>query len=113
MTSGSPFYSIIDYTAPSAAAQNEIAATFAAIQRDWVAPYPGFVSASFLASTDGSIVRAVVEWESEAALATFERTSDGAGRIAALEAAFKALSTQGTRLTFRPVTQVLPPKASA
>jgi heme-degrading monooxygenase HmoA len=108
MASPEPFYSIIDYTAPSTEEQREIAEAFAQIQRDWVAPYPGFVSARFLASTDGNTVRAIVEWESEDAFHTFERESDGKGRIAALEEVFKKLSTQGSRDTFRPIVEVLP-----
>lgn len=112
MASPDPFYSIIDYTAPSREGQREIAQAFAQIQRDWVASYPGFVSARFLASTDGKIVRALVEWESEDAFVAFERNSDGKGRIAALEAVFKKLSTQGSRQTFRPVGEVLPSGSS-
>lgn len=112
MPSATPFYSIIDYTAASAEAQLGIAQAFAQIQRDWVAPYRGFVSARFLASTDGTIVRAIVEWQSEDAFHAFERESDGKGRIAALEEAFAKLSTQGSRNTFRPVVEVLPSDAA-
>lgn len=102
------FYSIIDYTASDAADQPRIAAAFARIQRDWVAFHPGYAGAHFLASTDGSIVRAIVEWESEAAFQAFERDSDGEGRMAALQAVFRELATQGTRQTFRPLDEVRP-----
>ncbi|TGG90264.1 antibiotic biosynthesis monooxygenase [Natronospirillum operosum] len=108
MTSPAAFYSIIDYTALSAQSQQDIAEAFAQIQRDWVAPYSGFVSARFLASTDGKVVRAIVEWETEEAFHAFEKESDGEGRIAALEAVFQKLSTQGSRQTFRSVCAVLP-----
>lgn len=111
MATNEAFYSIIDYTAPSADAQKDIAKAFAGVQRNWVAPYPGFVSARFLASTDGGTVRAIVEWQSEAAFAAFERHSDSKSRIAALNAVFDALSTTGSRQTFRFVSEVLPPQA--
>lgn len=108
MSSPEPFYSFVDYTSPSAEDLNLVAEAFAQIQRDWVAPYPGFVSARFFASTDGNIVRAVVEWESKAAFDDFERNSDGEGRVAALQAVFDKLSTKGSRQTFRPAGEVLP-----
>ncbi|MDD7973034.1 antibiotic biosynthesis monooxygenase family protein [Roseinatronobacter alkalisoli] len=108
MTAPKEFYSIIDYTAPEIEDQAKIAATFAQIQKEWVASYPGYVSARFLASTDGAIVRAIVEWESEDAFNSFEKESDSKGRIAALEAAFRELSTQGSRQTFTSICEVLP-----
>lgn len=102
------FYSIIDYTSTSASAQLDIAKAFAKIQEDWVASYSGFVSARFLASTDGEIVRAIVEWESEEAFHAFESQSDAKGRLEALEAVFKRLTTKGARITFRAVGDVAP-----
>jgi heme-degrading monooxygenase HmoA len=102
------FYSMIDYTASGAESQPDIALAFAQIQKDWVATYPGFIAARFLASTDGEIVRAIVEWENEDAFRDFERKSDPKGRMAALEAVFKRLSTSGTRLTFRAIGDVEP-----
>ncbi|WP_457580619.1 antibiotic biosynthesis monooxygenase family protein [Ensifer canadensis] len=109
----SHFYSIIDYTASGADNQPEIAEEFARIQEDWVASYPGFVSARFLANTDGSTVCAVVEWASEADFHNFERVSDTQGRMAALEAAFSRLSTKGSRRTFRAIGEVGPQPASS
>lgn len=108
MTASKGFYSIIDYTAPNVGDQAKIAARFAQIQRDWVASYPGYVSARFLASTDGATVRAIVEWESDEAFHSFERESDSKGRMAALETAFRELSTQGSRQTFTAICEVLP-----
>ncbi|URK86431.1 hypothetical protein LP421_17990 [Rhizobium sp. RCAM05350] len=97
------FYSMIDYTSSGAESQPDIALALAQIQRDWVATYPGFIAARFLAGTEGGIVRAIVEWETEVAFRDFERKSDSKGRIAALEAVFKRLSTSGTRMTFRAI----------
>jgi C-6 monooxygenase len=110
----SHFFSVIDYTASGADDQPAIAAEFARLQEDWVASYPGFVSARFLANTDGSSVCAIVEWASETDFHNFERVSDTKGRIAALEAAFERLSTKGARRTFRAIGEVGPtPAASA
>lgn len=109
----SHFYSVIDYTATGPDNQPDIAAEFARIQEDWVASYPGFVSARFLANTDGSSVCAIVEWASEADFHNFERVSDTKGRIAALEAAFNRLSTKGSRRTFRAIGEVGPQPATS
>lgn len=109
----SHFYSIIDYTAAGADNQPEIAAEFARIQEEWVASYPGFVSARFLANTDGSSVCAIVEWASEADFQNFERVSDTKGRTAALEAAFERLSTKGSRRAFRAIGEVVPRPATS
>ncbi len=108
-----PFVSIIDYTVPAPERQAEIAEAFRRIQEEWVAPYPGFRSAHFMGSTDGRTVRAIVEWESEEALREFERVSDTAGRIAALEEAFRRHSTQGSRQTFRDLGTVWPTRVPA
>ncbi|WP_426124669.1 antibiotic biosynthesis monooxygenase family protein [Pararhizobium sp. PWRC1-1] len=105
------FYSMIDYTSSGAESQPDIALAFAQIQNDWVATYPGFIVARFLASTDGGIVRAVVEWENEEAFRDFEQKSDTKGRMAALETVFNRLSTSGTRLTFRAIGDVEPQPA--
>ncbi|AXC49221.1 hypothetical protein DRW48_05570 [Paracoccus suum] len=108
-----PFVSMIDYTVPSPERQAEIAGAFQRIQEDWVAPYAGFRSARFLASTDGRLVRVIVEWESEAAMREFEQVSDTAGRLAALDAAFRLHDTQGSRQTFRELSTVWPRETSA
>jgi C-6 monooxygenase len=113
MTPSDRFYSMIDYTSSGADSQPDIAFAFAQIQKDWVAAYPGFIAARFLASTDGTIVRAVVEWENEEAFRAFEQTSDTKGRMAALEAVFKRLSTSGSRLTFRAIGDVEPTPVGA
>lgn len=104
----SHFFSVIDYTASGVESQPEIAAAFAGIQEDWVASYPGFVSARFLANTDGSSVCAIVEWASEADFRNFEQVSDTKGRMAALEAVFERLSTKGARRTLRAIGEVRP-----
>ncbi|WP_168201310.1 antibiotic biosynthesis monooxygenase [Qingshengfaniella alkalisoli] len=108
MKPSSEFYSIIDYSASNAEDQAKIASAFAEIQKEWVASYPGYSSARFLASTDGLIVRAIVEWETEDAFHSFERESDSKGRMAALERAFRELSTQGSRQTFVAIGEVRP-----
>lgn len=106
------YLSIIDYSTAGYEDQPVVADAFAEIQRDWVAQYQGFVSAQFLASTDGRSVRAIVTWSSKEAFDRFERESDSAGRLAALQSAFDKLSTTGQRQTFHALAIVLP-RASA
>jgi C-6 monooxygenase len=102
------FFSMIDYAANGPDSQPDIAAAFALIQEDWVASYPGFVCARFFANTDGSSVRAIVQWASESDFKEFERLSDTAGRTAALKSTYERLSTGGVRQTFRAVGEVAP-----
>lgn len=113
MSTQTNFYSIIDYTAGGPGMQAEIAAAFAQVQKDWVAFYPGYISARFLASTDGTRVRAIVQWESEEAFKNFEKTSDTEGRINALNAVNERLSSTGERHTFRLLDTVTPQPAPA
>jgi heme-degrading monooxygenase HmoA len=108
MTPHSGFYSIVDYLFPKAEDPGEVAAAFAQVQSDWVASYPGYVSARFLANTEGSLVRAIIQWESEETFRAFETESDSKGRMAALEGAFRKFSAQGSRRTFRAIGEVLP-----
>lgn len=106
------FYSIIDYTVPASESVTSVAEAFGRIQRDWVAQYKGFVSARFLAKTDGSTVRVIVEWVDENAFHDFERNSDTQRRIGALNDAFQRLSTTGSRHTFTAIGEVLPRQAA-
>ena len=107
------FYSMIDYSVSGSHTPSEVATAFADIQQEWVAVYPGFIGARFFASTDATIVRGIVEWESEAALHAFERQSDSEGRLSALQAAFDRLGSTGSRMTFRPIHTVEPQPKTA
>lgn len=102
------FYSMIDYSISGSHTPTEVAMAFARIQHDWVAIYPGFIGARFFVSTDETIVRGIVEWDSEAALQAFERQSDTEGRLSALQAAFDRLGSTGSRRMFRPIHTVEP-----
>ncbi|WP_436786703.1 hypothetical protein [Yinghuangia sp. YIM S10712] len=92
MTADNGFYSIIDYTVDGAATQTELVEAFAAIQERWVRFYPGYRSARFLASTDGTRVYNIVSWATEADYRHFEETSDTESRMAAIHAALDGLS---------------------
>lgn len=85
------FYSIIDYTVDGPATQHELIDAFAALQEKWVRFYPGYKSAHLFASIDGTRVYNIVHWESEAAYREFERVSDNAGRVAAIQGILEAL----------------------
>lgn len=50
------FFSIIDYTVDRPQTQRELVDAFAEIQERRVRSYPGYLSARFLASTDGTRV---------------------------------------------------------
>ena len=102
------YYSMIDYSVSGSHTPAEVATAFAGIQQDWVAVYPGFIGARFFASADETIVRGIVEWDSEAAFHAFERQSDTEGRLNALQAAFDRLGSTGARMTFRPIHTVEP-----
>lgn len=95
------FYSIIDYSVDSAETQAAVISAFADIQRKWVASYPGYGSAKFLASPDGTRVLCIVGWASEADFARFEAISDSEGRAAAIQNALQKLSCSAERRSFR------------
>ncbi|HEX5594607.1 MAG TPA: antibiotic biosynthesis monooxygenase [Micromonosporaceae bacterium] len=88
----SDFYSIIDYTVEGPATQRELVAAFAEIQERWVRFYPGYRSARFYISTDGTRVYNIVHWASEADYRNFVETSDTEGRMAAIRDAVSSLS---------------------
>ncbi|GAA2912523.1 hypothetical protein GCM10010517_79100 [Streptosporangium fragile] len=92
MSADSGFYSIIDYTVDGPETQRELVEAFAEIQERWVRFYPGYRSARFHVSLDGTRVYTIVHWESEAGYRHFEVTSDTRGRTAAIGRALEGLS---------------------
>jgi C-6 monooxygenase len=88
----SGFYSIIDYTVDGFDTQHELVEAFAEIQERWVRFYPGYRSARFHVSTDGTRVYNIVHWDSEADYRNFVETSDTEGRMAAIRKALEGLS---------------------
>ncbi|WP_283136115.1 antibiotic biosynthesis monooxygenase family protein [Rhizohabitans arisaemae] len=94
MDTDSGFYSIIDYTVDGHGTQRELVAAFAEIQERWVRFHPGYRSARFHVSTDGTRVYNIVRWDSETAYRDFVATSDTEGRMAAIQAALDGLSGQ-------------------
>lgn len=85
------FYSIIDYTVDGPQTQLELIEAFAGLQEKWVRFYPGYKSAHLFASTDGSRVYNIIHWDSEEAHREFERVSDNAARIAAIQGVIDSL----------------------
>lgn len=94
MSSDIGYYSLIDYTVDGPETQRELVAAFAELQERWVRFYPGYRSARFLASIDGTRVYNLVHWASEADYRAFEETSDTEGRMAAIQKALDGLSGQ-------------------
>lgn len=86
------FYSIIDYTVDGPRTQRELVEAFAEIQERWVRFYPGYRSARFHVSVDGTRVYTIVHWATEADFRHFAATSDTEGRTAAINAALAGLS---------------------
>ncbi|MFI7133681.1 antibiotic biosynthesis monooxygenase family protein [Nonomuraea sp. NPDC050153] len=86
------FYSIIDYTVDGFDTQRELVEAFAEIQERWVRFHPGYRSARFHVSTDGTRVYNIVHWASEADYRAFVETSDTDGRMAAIGTALQELS---------------------
>ena len=107
------FYSIIDYTVDGVETRQALVEAFVAIQQRWVRFYPGYRSARFFASTDGSRVYNIVHWASEADFRNFEANSDNAGRAAAIREALEGLGGRAQpRMAgpprYRIVAEVLP-----
>ncbi|MBW1598619.1 antibiotic biosynthesis monooxygenase [Streptomyces sp. JJ38] len=92
MSTGTGFYSIIDYTVDGPRTQQELVDAFAEIQERWVRFYPGYRSARFVVSTDGTRVYNLVHWETEEDYRHFVETSDTEGRMAAIQRALDGLS---------------------
>lgn len=86
------FYSFIDYTVDGRETQDELVKVFAEIQDQWVSFYPGYRSARFHVSTDGTRVYNIVHWASEADYRSFVENSDTEGRMAAIEKALEGLA---------------------
>lgn len=101
------FYSIIDYTVDGPDTQREFVAAFADIQERWVRFYPGYRSARFHASTDGTRVYNIVHWASEADYRNFVETSDTEGRTAAIRKALDGLSGKAEPRMSGPPTYVV------
>lgn len=91
MSADTGFYSIIDYTVDGPQTQVELVSAFAEIQERWVRFYPGYRSARFHVSTDGTRVYNIVHWASEADYRHFVETSDTDGRMAAIGRAADSL----------------------
>lgn len=106
------FLSVIDYIVDSPQTQEAVVSAFADIQRKWVATYPGYLSAQFLASTDGTRVKCIVRWASEADFIHFEAISDTQGRAKAIQQALEGLSCTAERRSFRLVSSVGPQVAA-
>ncbi|MFI6452584.1 antibiotic biosynthesis monooxygenase family protein [Streptosporangium amethystogenes] len=92
MNTDTGFYSIIDYTVNGFDTQRELVEVFAEIQERWVRFHPGYRSARFHVSTDGTRVYNIVHWASEADYRNFVETSDTEGRAAAIREALEGLS---------------------
>lgn len=92
MTTDTGFYSIIDYTVDGHETQRELVEAFAEIQERWVRFYPGYRSARFHVSTDGTRVYNIVHWDSESDYRNFVENSDTDGRMAAIGEALRGLS---------------------
>lgn len=108
MTTDHGFYSIIDYTVDGPDTRDALVRAFAEIQERWVSTHPGYRSARFHASTDGTRVLNIVHWASEADYRTFVETSDTEGRMAAIAAALAELPGKAElRMTEAPTYQVV------
>ncbi|WP_436773618.1 antibiotic biosynthesis monooxygenase [Yinghuangia sp. YIM S09857] len=108
MSTDTGFYSIIDYTVDGPATQAELVDAFAEIQVQWVRFHPGYRSARFHISTDGTRVYNIVSWESEAAYRDFVATSDTDGRMAAIQGVLDGLTgTAEPRMTGAPTYRVV------
>ncbi|MDL5511112.1 antibiotic biosynthesis monooxygenase [Arenibacter sp. M-2] len=79
------FYSIIEYDVDTPDVQDLFVELFAEVQEKFVAPYPGYISSTFVASIDGKRIYNLVHWASEADFDHFEKVSDAKSRLEARE----------------------------
>ncbi|GAA4929525.1 C-6 monooxygenase [Nonomuraea thailandensis] len=108
MSTDPGFYSIIDYTVDGPDTQRELVEAFAEIQERWVRFHPGYRSARFHISTDGTRVYNIVHWASEADYRHFAETSDTDRRTAAIGKALQGLSGKAEpRMTGLPTYTVV------
>ncbi|WP_410627871.1 antibiotic biosynthesis monooxygenase family protein [Amycolatopsis sp. cmx-8-4] len=92
MSTDTGFYSIIEHAVDGPETQRALVDAFAEIQQRWVRFYPGYVSARFHVSTDGTRVYNIVSWASETDYRNFVATSDTDGRMTAIQTAMDLLS---------------------
>lgn len=107
------FYSVIDHTTDGPETQAALIDAFAAIQERRVSTYPGYVSATLLASTDGTRVLNVVAWETEEDYRQFDETDDHESRMVEIAEAVDGVPGHAEpRMTglphYRPVRVVEP-----
>ena len=79
------FVIILEYTVEGPEQQRQLVEGLAALGKRWVRFHPGFLSARFHISTDGTRVVNFVNWASEEDYRNFLANSDTEGRIAAIE----------------------------
>lgn len=91
-SSDSGFIIILDYTVDGPEQQRQLVDGLAELVKQWVRPHPGFLSAKFHSSTDGTRVINFVHWASEEDYHNFLENSDTDGRIAAIEQALANVS---------------------
>src|SRR5690625_6653615 len=75
------FFSVIDYSIEDAETGRKLIREFSKIQKEWVAHYPGYISASFLVSIDHKRVLNLVRWKDEASYYNFENSSNTEARM--------------------------------
>lgn len=117
MSTDTGFYSIIEHATDGPETQRALVDAFAEIQQRWVCFYPGYVSARFHVSTDGSRVYNIVHWASEEDYRHFLATSDTEGRMAAIQAAMghldgRAEARVGANPTYTIAREVRPPESA-
>lgn len=85
------FYSIIDYTVDGPSTQQALIDAFAEIQERRVRHFPGYRSARFFASLDGTRVYNLVAWDSADDWRHFDETDDLEARTADIRDALERL----------------------
>ncbi len=97
------FFSVIDYSIEDAETGRKLIREFSKIQKEWVAHYPGYISASFLVSIDHKRVLNLVRWKDEASYYNFENNSNTEARMQAIAEALKKLEGKAVlRMTESP-----------
>lgn len=86
------FVSILDYLVDGPEQQHQLADGLAEVIKQWVRFHPGFLSAKFHISTDGSRIFNIIQWDSEEDYHRFTTNSDTNGRVAAIKEAFANVS---------------------
>jgi heme-degrading monooxygenase HmoA len=85
------FCTVLDHSVDGQHTQRTLIDALADVHERWLCHHPGYRLGQFLASLDSRRVLSVVQWDTEAAFAAFETSSDHAAVMADIQQALNRL----------------------